>query len=391
MVATFPIVIETMTPDDIPAVQEVERASFPVPWPANAFRHELTQNKNARYIVAREGGRILLPLECFYPGRPGGANSCGTGSIGVAPSGNINPERTAPSIFEPVHGSAPDIAGKGIANPIGAIWSGALMLEHLGEQLVLLLGARVRSEPLRVHVSEVVRHAAGHRAHGCEHRPLGRVAHRRVGGVGRAGGDQQQQQSQRQRGEQPRRERNRDLAFHLRLEARQLFVHPALEVGIEPSSTAALAVRAALGGAEARSEGLHQVRHALFLFGARVHVDLLALPLAADDLAERVAVGVLVLARVEGAGERLDQLLRHVELALGGLDVAVHRAELLDRHEQVLEVLTELRRLLEEVLPLRRWTRELKLALIAWVQQRNHQAYCSHRKGRRGLLESPGS
>src|SRR5258705_12509283 len=54
------------------------------------------------------------------------------GTIGIAPSGNINPERTAPSIFEPVHGSAPDIAGKRIANPIGAIWSGALMLEHLG-------------------------------------------------------------------------------------------------------------------------------------------------------------------------------------------------------------------------------------------------------------------
>ena len=54
------------------------------------------------------------------------------GTIGIAASGNINPERTAPSIFEPVHGSAPDIAGKGIANPIAAIWSGALMLEHLG-------------------------------------------------------------------------------------------------------------------------------------------------------------------------------------------------------------------------------------------------------------------
>ena len=54
------------------------------------------------------------------------------GTIGIAPSGNINPERTAPSIFEPVHGSAPDIAGKKIANPIGQIWSGALMLEHLG-------------------------------------------------------------------------------------------------------------------------------------------------------------------------------------------------------------------------------------------------------------------
>jgi len=56
---------------------------------------------------------------------------CGT--IGIAPSGNINPERAYPSLFEPVHGSAPDIAGKGIANPIGQIWSGALMLEHLGE------------------------------------------------------------------------------------------------------------------------------------------------------------------------------------------------------------------------------------------------------------------
>jgi len=55
-----------------------------------------------------------------------------TGTIGIAPSGNINPERTAPSIFEPVHGSAPDIAGRGIANPIGQIWSGAMMLEHLG-------------------------------------------------------------------------------------------------------------------------------------------------------------------------------------------------------------------------------------------------------------------
>ncbi len=54
------------------------------------------------------------------------------GTIGIAPSGNINPEKTAPSIFEPVHGSAPDIAGKKICNPIAQIWSGALMLEHLG-------------------------------------------------------------------------------------------------------------------------------------------------------------------------------------------------------------------------------------------------------------------
>ncbi|MHC5557903.1 tartrate dehydrogenase [Kocuria sp. U4B] len=56
-----------------------------------------------------------------------------TGTIGIAPSGNINPERKHPSLFEPVHGSAPDIAGKGIANPIGQIWAAAMMLDHLGE------------------------------------------------------------------------------------------------------------------------------------------------------------------------------------------------------------------------------------------------------------------
>jgi len=57
-----------------------------------------------------------------------------TGTIGIAPSGNINPEGKHPSLFEPVHGSAPDIAGKGIANPVGQIWSGAMMLEHLGHR-----------------------------------------------------------------------------------------------------------------------------------------------------------------------------------------------------------------------------------------------------------------
>ncbi|MGH8233566.1 MAG: tartrate dehydrogenase [Rhodanobacteraceae bacterium] len=56
-----------------------------------------------------------------------------TGTIAIAPGGNINPERIYPSMFEPVHGSAPDIAGKNIANPIGQIWSVSMMLEHLGE------------------------------------------------------------------------------------------------------------------------------------------------------------------------------------------------------------------------------------------------------------------
>jgi len=66
-----------------------------------------------------------------------------TGTIAVAPSANLNPEREFPSMFEPVHGSAPDIYGKGVANPVGAIWAGAMMLEHLGlpEAAATVLGA----------------------------------------------------------------------------------------------------------------------------------------------------------------------------------------------------------------------------------------------------------
>lgn len=56
------------------------------------------------------------------------------GSIGIAPSANLDPSRTHPSMFEPVHGSAPDIAGRGVGNPTGAIWSGAMMLDHLGHR-----------------------------------------------------------------------------------------------------------------------------------------------------------------------------------------------------------------------------------------------------------------
>jgi tartrate dehydrogenase/decarboxylase/D-malate dehydrogenase len=78
-----------------------------------------------------------------------------TGTIGIAPSANINPERAFPSLFEPVHGSAPDIYGRGIANPIGQIWSGAMMLDYLGHanaaqaivhaiEAVLLEGPRTR-------------------------------------------------------------------------------------------------------------------------------------------------------------------------------------------------------------------------------------------------------
>ena len=66
-----------------------------------------------------------------------------SGSLGIAPGANINPERKYPSMFEPIHGSAPDIAGRGIANPIGAIWAAAQMLDHLGHKDVhdRILGA----------------------------------------------------------------------------------------------------------------------------------------------------------------------------------------------------------------------------------------------------------
>ena len=71
------------------------------------------------------------------------------GSIGLAPSANLNPERDRPSMFEPVHGSAPDIAGKGIANPIGQIWSGAMMLAHLGHPEAAAAIERAIEEVLR--------------------------------------------------------------------------------------------------------------------------------------------------------------------------------------------------------------------------------------------------
>ncbi len=71
------------------------------------------------------------------------------GTIGIAPSGNINPERVLPSLFEPVHGSAPDIFGRGIANPIGQIWSGAMMLEHLGHPQAAAAVVRAIEDVLR--------------------------------------------------------------------------------------------------------------------------------------------------------------------------------------------------------------------------------------------------
>ena len=72
-----------------------------------------------------------------------------TGTIGIAPSANLNPERSYPSLFEPVHGSAPDIAGKHIANPLGQIWCGAMMLDHLGEATAAAAVMRAMEAVLR--------------------------------------------------------------------------------------------------------------------------------------------------------------------------------------------------------------------------------------------------
>ena len=96
-----------------------------------------------------------------------------SGSLGVAPGANLNPERQFPSMFEPIHGSAPDIAGSGIANPIGAIWAGALMLDHLGltgahdlivsaiEQVLQEEGARTPDLGGRARTTDVTRAVLG--------------------------------------------------------------------------------------------------------------------------------------------------------------------------------------------------------------------------------------
>ena len=87
----------------------------------------------ARFVLNPEWFDVVVASNLFGDILSDLGPAC-TGTIGIAPSGNINPTKKYPSLFEPVHGSAPDIAGKGIANPIGQIWSGAMMLEYLGEK-----------------------------------------------------------------------------------------------------------------------------------------------------------------------------------------------------------------------------------------------------------------
>ena len=85
----------------------------------------------ARFVLRPETLEVVVASNLFAD-ILSDLGSALAGSLGIAASANLNPERRYPSMFEPVHGSAPDIAGQGIANPIGAIWSAALMLDHLG-------------------------------------------------------------------------------------------------------------------------------------------------------------------------------------------------------------------------------------------------------------------
>ena len=110
-------------------VAETVRADFP----SVAFRKYHVDALAARMVTNPASVDVIVASNLFGDILTD-LGSAISGSLGVAPGANINPERTYPSMFEPIHGSAPDIAGKGIANPIGAIWAGAMMLDHLGRR-----------------------------------------------------------------------------------------------------------------------------------------------------------------------------------------------------------------------------------------------------------------
>ena len=114
-------------------------------FPDVALERVLIDALAARFVLAPESLDVVVASNLFGDILTDlGAAICG--SMGLAPSGNINPEREYPSMFEPVHGSAPDIVGKGIANPVAQIESGAMMMEHLGEKAAAdLIVAAVRA------------------------------------------------------------------------------------------------------------------------------------------------------------------------------------------------------------------------------------------------------
>jgi tartrate dehydrogenase/decarboxylase / D-malate dehydrogenase len=100
-------------------------------YPGVETEHWLVDAMAARFVLRPETLEVVVASNLFAD-ILSDLGSALAGSMGIAASANLNPEGNFPSMFEPVHGSAPDIAGQGIANPIGAIWSAALMLDHLG-------------------------------------------------------------------------------------------------------------------------------------------------------------------------------------------------------------------------------------------------------------------
>ena len=102
-------------------------------YPSIEFRKYLVDAVAARMVTHPQSLDVMVTSNLFGDILTD-IGSAISGSLGIAPGANINPERTHPSMFEPIHGSAPDIAGKGVANPIGAVWAGALMLDHLGHR-----------------------------------------------------------------------------------------------------------------------------------------------------------------------------------------------------------------------------------------------------------------
>jgi tartrate dehydrogenase/decarboxylase/D-malate dehydrogenase len=108
-------------------IQQVSRS-----YPDVEYRKMYVDNAAANFVLHPESFDVIVTTN-FIGDILSDLGGAIMGSLGLGGSGNINPEKEFPSMFEPIHGSAPDIAGKGIANPIGTIWSGALLLEHLGE------------------------------------------------------------------------------------------------------------------------------------------------------------------------------------------------------------------------------------------------------------------
>ena len=130
-------------------VKEMAKAYPDVKW--NQFHIDILA---AHFVMNPDRFNVVVASNLFGDILSDLGPAC-TGTIGIAPSGNINPEALFPSVFEPVHGSAPDIFGQGIANPIGQIWSGAMMLEHLGEpeaaKAIVAAIEKVLSEPKTAH------------------------------------------------------------------------------------------------------------------------------------------------------------------------------------------------------------------------------------------------